>query len=222
MKTREQLKKTIVDQLSWDNRVNANDVKVKIDSGRTVKLSGTVSSYTEKITAGDIAWSVIGVNNVDNKIKVEFPAEFTVPSDEDIQSSIKDRLLERTDIDSIGITVNVSNGLVNLEGSVPTYWQKTSAEDEARLASGVVSVTNKLAVVPTEKVTDEIVGERVISRIADNTVADVDNLDVKVKNGVVTLNGEVINWDTWRSVYNAAQYTTGVVSVDDQLSIKYA
>ena len=221
MKTKEKIKKDIVDQLFWDNRVNANNVKVKVENEKAI-LTGSVLTYSEKVAAAKVAWSVIGVSGVENKLEVKFPTAFTVPSDDEIRRSVEQRLGWNTDVDSTDVVVDVKAGMVTLSGSVASFWQKISAETEAEKASGVISITNKLAVVPTEKIADEIIGERIMERVDENTSADVDKVDVKVKNGEVTLSGQVLTWDAWRAVYDAAQYTNGVTQIEDMLNIKYA
>lgn len=221
MNKQEQIKKDLVDQLSWDNRVDANSINVKVEDSKAI-LTGSVITYSEKIAAGQIAWSVTGVNLVDNQLQVEFPTTFSIPSDQEIKDSIEQRLIWNISIDSSEILIDVSSGIVTLSGSVTSFWQKTSAQIEAEKASGVINVINKLAVVPTEKINDEIIGERIMERVDKNTVADVNNIDVKVKDGQVSLSGQVPTWDAWRSVYDAAQYTSGVTEVEDKLSINYA
>ncbi|MGD2247110.1 MAG: BON domain-containing protein [Candidatus Methanofastidiosia archaeon] len=221
MKTQEKIKKDVVDQLAWDSRVDANDVTVTVDNN-TVNLSGTVPSYSAMVTAENIAYSVIGVVDVNNRLTVKFPELFTAPTDKEIKDSVKRVLQWNTDVNTIDITFMVDNGVVTLEGSVPSFWQKITAESDAQRVQGVIDVINKIVVVPTEKIGDEIVGERVMDRIEKNTFADVDNIDVKVENGTVTISGNVSSYAQWKSVYDTAQYTAGVRDIEDILRIKYA
>lgn len=221
LKTEEKIKKDVVDQLAWDSRVDANDVTVTVDDN-VVTISGTVPSYSAMVTAENIAYSVIGVIDVNNQLTVEFPEIFTVPTDSEIKDSVERVLKWNTDIDTTDISVMVDNGVVTLEGSVPSFWQKITTESEAQTVSGVIDVLNKVVVVPTEKIGDEIVGERVMDRIEKNTFADVDNIDVRVENGTVTISGNVSSYAQWKSVYDTAQYTAGVRDIEDNLRIKYA
>lgn len=221
-KTQEQIKQDVVNQLAWDSRVDANNVDVDVSDG-TVTLSGTVPTYTARSAAEDAAWVVIGVTNVNNQVNVEFPTAFTVPSDEDIHASVQQRLEWNSDVDENKVTVKVDAGTVTLEGSVPSFWQSITAQQEAESAIGVISVVNKLAVVPTKKITDEVLGERVADRVDQNTLGNiVDQVDIRVKDGKVTLSGTVPSWSDWRSVYDAAQFTTGVTEIEDNIQIQYA
>lgn len=51
--------------------IDADDIKVRV-SGRTVTLTGTVSSWYQKEKAESIAWNTPGIWEVDNKLEVEY------------------------------------------------------------------------------------------------------------------------------------------------------
>lgn len=221
MKTREDIKQSVVNQLAWDARVNANNINVKVDDG-TVVLTGSVPNYSARFAANDVAWAVTGVTGVQNELDVEFPETMAVPEDDVIQRSVEQRLSWSTDTDEEEISVNVTGGLVTLEGTVPTFWQKMEAEREARNAAGVVALTNKIAVVPTKAVTDQVIAERIMDRIDQNTLAIPENVDVQIENGKVTIYGTLPSWSVWRAVYDAVQFTAGVKEIEDRTEIKYS
>jgi hyperosmotically inducible periplasmic protein len=220
MKTQEQIKQDIVNQLTWDSRVDSSNIKVTVDDGE-VTLTGTVPSYTASSIAWDIANSVSGVRDVENLLTIKFPSAFLTPSDEQIASNIEQMLAWNYDVNEEDIAVTVKSGHVTLEGTVGSFWQKVSAESDAEYASGVLAVTNKLAVVPTDKISDKILGERIVNRIENSTIADLDKIDIVVEDGLVTLTGTVPSWYVWNSVYDAVQYTEGVIAIDDNLEIDY-
>ena len=220
VKTDEQIKQDVTNQLTWDSRVDASDVTVAVEDGE-VTISGTVPSYSAFSAARDITSSVRGVTEVTNLLTVKFPTTFVKPTDEDIKNNVMSLLKWNFDVDAYDLEVMVENGLVTLEGTVDSYWEKVSAESDAERASGVIDVVSKLAVVPTEKVSDELLAERIMDRIEQNTVADVDQINVEVEDGEVTLSGTVPSWYVWSSVYDAAQYTAGVMDIDDELEIEY-
>jgi osmotically-inducible protein OsmY len=218
MKTEEAIKKDVVDELSWDNRVDASDISVQVD-GNTVSLAGTVPTFSEVNAAQEVANRVVGVSTIENNLNVKFPEVFAAPTDTEIQASIRDRLEDNINVAEKNVKIMVDGGVVILEGSVPSLWEKMEVEREADAARGVVDVRSKLVVVTTEKISDEVLGERVMDRITRNTVVDVDKVDVRVKDGKVKLSGNVPSWYQWRSVFDAAQYTTGVRLVEDDLKI---
>jgi osmotically-inducible protein OsmY len=125
-------------------------------------------------------------------------------------------------IDSSKINVSVAGGVVTLGGTVDNYWKKIQAEEDAYGITGVIDVINELGVVPTEKLSDEVIARNIEAALERNFNVNVDNVTVKVSNGVVTLSGTVANWAAWRAAYNTAAYTSGVINVVDQLSIRYA
>ena len=210
----------VKDQLIWDNRVRASDVDVTVQDGTAV-LTGTVPSYRAKIAATEDAWSVMGVTNVDNRLRVQYPPMITVPTDSEIMSSVNSSLTLDPDINSSKIDVLVSGGIVTLRGTVDSLWKKFQAASDAYSSVGVIDVINELAVVVTDKASDERIARSIEAAFDRNFNVDPDNITVTVANGIVTLTGTVPSWTSWRSAYNTAVYTAGVTDVIDQLMISY-
>jgi osmotically-inducible protein OsmY len=67
-------------------------------------------------------------------------------SDERIREDLNERLTDADDLDASGITVEVSNGVATLSGSVEERWMKHRAEDLADSCSGVRDVHNQIQV----------------------------------------------------------------------------
>ena len=67
-------------------------------------------------------------------------------SDERIREDLNERLTDADDLDASGITVEVSNGVATLSGSVDERWMKHRAEDLADGCSGVRDVRNLIQV----------------------------------------------------------------------------
>ncbi|HVI26255.1 MAG TPA: BON domain-containing protein [Xanthomonadaceae bacterium] len=67
-------------------------------------------------------------------------------SDERIREDLNERLTDAHDIDATGLSVEVSNGVVTLTGSVDERWMKHRAEDIADACSGVRDVRNQIQV----------------------------------------------------------------------------
>lgn len=216
----EEIKKNVVDNLYWDTRVDASDVDVEVSAEGEVTLKGSVPSFTSKTAATTSAWSVTGVSAVNNRLTVEYPAAVTVPSDEEIQDDIENILLWDTDIDSTKIDVSVNDNEVTLEGSVDAYWKIYAAE---RLAdtTGVYSIENKLAVVPSEDEEDEVIAESIVNALTRNVDVNSEDVEVKVKNGEVTLRGTVSSWSAYRAAEESSFFTAGVTDVDNLIEIEY-
>lgn len=216
-----ELSNQVKSQLLWDDRVRASDINVTVDNGTAV-LTGVVPSYRAKVAAAEDAWTVPGVIKVNNQLRVQYPTTVTVPADSEIAANIKTVIMLEPNIDSSKINVSVAGGVVTLGGTVDNYWKKIQAEEDAYGITGVIDVINELGVVPTEKLSDEVIARNIEAALERNFNVNVDNVTVKVSNGVVTLSGTVANWAAWRAAYNTAAYTSGVINVVDQLSIRYA
>lgn len=63
----------INDRLCDNAYLDASEMEVGISDGAVVVLNGTVNSREEKRLAADIAESVSGVENVENRLRVRVP-----------------------------------------------------------------------------------------------------------------------------------------------------
>jgi osmotically-inducible protein OsmY len=217
IKTDEGIAKDVVDSLYWDSRVDASNVAVTVDDG-IVTLAGTVSSSSERAAAMEDAWVISGVRDVKNELKVDVRRQ--VPSDPEIKANIENSFKWDNDLYPCDIQVGVQAGWVTLEGSVDAFWKKGRAEDLAFSLRGVAGATNKIAVVPTQTVEDEKLAENVIHALDRNKDVDVDDIDVTVEKGKVSLTGTVSSWSARRAAYNAARYARGVKEVEDQITVR--
>ncbi|MDB5047751.1 MAG: transport-associated protein [Fibrobacteres bacterium] len=217
--TDEKANRDVVDQLYWDTRVDANDVKVEVRNGNAI-LTGTVPSLMARRAAEQDAWNVDGVMSVENHLKVHLPEETRRFSDAEIGSNIADAFETDANLDSSRLSVTVADGFVTLEGSVDHYWKKGLAEDIASRMAGVSYVKNLLTVAPGKKIKDEIIAGNVVAALDRNSHIIAESVDVEVKDGVVTLRGEVLNRIAEQAAYDCALHTEGVVSIRNDLIIR--
>lgn len=215
----EVLKKDVIDQLFWDDRVDASEINVSVENG-TVTLKGTVGTYSAKGAASTDAWAIEGVSSVNNNLTVEYPETFEVPTDDEIKANVETSLSLNLSIDVSDIDVAVTAGIVTLEGSVDAYWKKVRAENIASGITGVLDIINKITIVPTENFIDKDIAQDIMDSISRNYKVNVDNVDVKVEDGNVTLSGTVDDWSAYRAAMDAAEFTAGVVDVEDNLIIE--
>ena len=66
--------------------------------------------------------------------------------DERIQEDIYELLMQRDDIDSSDVTVDVKDGHVTLDGTVPERWMRYVVDDIAESILGVKEVDNRVRV----------------------------------------------------------------------------
>jgi hyperosmotically inducible protein len=218
-RTNQEVKKDIVDQLYWDDRVDVSNIKVEVSDGEVV-LTGTVPDFTAYQAAEDDAWAISGVRMVENDLTIKYPPGVKVPTDIEIKSNIESVLLWQPNIDSTDINITAENGWVILRGSVDAFWKKVRAEELALGLNGVLGVTDELAVVPTEKYTDKTIAEDIEAAMERNFNIVVDLIDVEVENGKVTLTGSVTSLPAFRAAQKIAENTPGVLMVDNELVIR--
>jgi osmotically-inducible protein OsmY len=214
----EKIKADIVKQLYWDSRVEGSKINITVKEG-VVVLGGVASSFLERKAAFEDAWSVPGVLSVENLIQVAAPTGTRLRGDREIKANVEGLLEWNSTLEDSKIEVSVDSSNVVLEGVVDGYWKKLYAEELAATTSGVVDVTNNLAVVPSKQVVDEAIAKDVTEALQRNAAVDADSVGVKVENGLVTLTGTVENWGAKTAAFFAALYTRGVVHVDDRLAV---
>ncbi len=211
------IKKNLIDELYWDGKVDASDVKAKVDSGE-VELDGTVPTYGAKIAADRDAWNLAGVRLVKNKLDVETKVE--VPSDDRIQEMVNNKILANTNLYSFKIDSDVNAGIVTLKGTVDAYWKKITAETEAQTVPGVINVINKIAIAPREDYVDEEVAKDIVDAMSRKATVPARDVNVTVKDGKVNLTGTVPNWTAFYEAERAAERTLGVIDIDNNLRIE--
>jgi hyperosmotically inducible protein len=147
---------------------------------------------------------------------------------------INEDVLNGSDID-----VDAKDGMVTLQGTVPSEAARKRALELARKNDGVKGVTDELRVIPPAAATPNKSGDTtagagskrsvddgwIKSKIyaqfmADwNTVLDDSDIDVDVERGQVTLNGTVKSAEAKSRAVAIAKGTDGVKGVTDRLKV---
>jgi osmotically-inducible protein OsmY len=216
LRTDEDIKKDVVDQLYWDSRIDASRVSVKAREG-AVSLSGTVQTPLAIRAARDDAWMIDGVVAVHNFLEVDYTAP--VSPDAELESTVKKVLEWAPEIDQTNVEAKVASGSAGLEGTVTTFWQKQRIEELTMNVGGITRVDNRLCVVPTSSLADQAVAESIMSALDRNTDIDPTAVDVRVEDGTVSLSGKVPTWHARKAAYDAALFTDGVVNIHDDLTV---
>ncbi len=214
----EDIKKDVVDQLYWDDRVDASTVNVSVEGGM-VRLDGAVPTLVGRHFAAAAALSAEGVRGLDNRLKVQYPASVTAPDDAQLRSNIENLLEWASHVDAEHVRVEVENGIVVLEGAVDALWKKSHVEDILLQLTGVTAIENKLTIVPTKDASDELIAKSLSDALKRNPTVNDDAVEVRVANGVVTLSGAVPNWAAREVVYNSALHAFGAIGVVDRLTV---
>ncbi len=186
----------VLDAVRWDVRLQAPAIDVAVRKGR-VKLSGTVGSHQQKLLAERHAW-VTGVHQVrTNQLEVQAwadvdalddPAPDAV-SDEGIADAVVDAWVYDPRVAAWQPELQVHDGAVTLRGIVPSFEARQAAEKDARNTRGVRLVRNRLRVRPEEPVPDDTLQGRVRESLQADPSAAIDDVTVRVRQGVVELGG---------------------------------
>lgn len=212
-------RKQILDQLNWDNRLEIKDLEVEVLDGR-LTMRGSVPSYNSMRAAEESAYVIPGIHQVDNDLVINYPDDITVPTDEDIRSTVATSLEWNNNLASNQVEVSVDDGVVSLTGAFDKFWKKRLAEDIAYSTTGVIAVENKIKIRPKEDVVDEVIARDIHSALDRNYQVDVNSIEVKVENGIVFLSGEVPDFNAARAAEISAQHANGVSEVRNQVVIK--
>src|SRR6266540_392271 len=121
-------------------------------------------------------------------------------ADSAITAIVKSKLAVDNETSSANISVDTKGGVVTLTGVVMTQANKEQAERIARNTEGVTRVINNITV--------ETDGEH-----------DAAGAKVEVRDGVVTLTGNVENAQTRVRAENIARATSGVKSVNNMIEV---
>jgi osmotically-inducible protein OsmY len=143
-------------------------------------------------------------------------------SDSDIRRDVEDELRWDPDIDATDIAVTVHNGVVTLAGFVHSYMQKYQAETDAKRVAGVVAVANDLEVrLPNvDERPDPEIARDAIARLKSELPYSWEKIRVVLKNGWLTLEGEV-EWNYQRERAEAAvRRVRGVKGISNSIEVK--
>ena len=217
-KTDEAIKKDTVDQLFWDDRVDASNIKVDVTDG-VVTLSGHVPNYNVLRSALEDTYSLREVRSIVNNLVVEYPCTQALPTDYNLQTNIEGILLLNSGIDSSNISVSVKDRIATLDGSVDSYWKKLKVAELVLDVTGILGVVNRLSVVPSKDFLDKAIAEDIIKALDRNVFIDVNDIDVVVEDGIVAISGTVQDWPAYYAALNTAKHTSGVLDVKDNLTI---
>lgn len=120
------------------------------------------------------------------------------------------------------IGVSVAEGIVTLSGTVPTYVEKSAAEEAAQRVSGVHAVVEKIEVrMPGSfRRDDQDIAEALLTALRWSVQVPDEHVKVNVENGWVQLSGEV-EWEYQReAAEDAARGLSGVIGITNDIVLR--
>ena len=142
--------------------------------------------------------------------------------DSDIRRDVEDELRWTPDLDPTDIAVAVNTGVVTLAGFVRSFMQKYQAETAAKRVAGVIGVANDLEVrLPgIDERPDPEIARDAIARIKSELPYSWEKIRAVVKNGFLTLEGEV-EWNYQRQrAEEAVRRVRGLKAVTNSIEVK--
>jgi osmotically-inducible protein OsmY len=208
---------SVSDELFWDPKVDSTAIAVSAVDGN-VTLRGTVGSFREKREAKHAAERVFGVKAVDNELQVRLLTD-SRRDDADLRGDILQALVLDSLVPST-VDVTVDSGVVTLKGTAEWQYQRDEAEFVAANIVGVLDVWDGIELTGTIPSASDVEGS-IKSAFKRNAKIDAEDLDVKTKNGTITVEGVVGSWSEHDEAIAAAWAAPGVRKVDDKILVAY-
>jgi osmotically-inducible protein OsmY len=221
-----QIKDEIQKALRWDALVDHALIDVEVEGGK-VELKGKVGSAAEKMRAKADAW-VAGVSSVTikNLQVVDWArnerlrkSKYVVKSDSAIRDAVKDALIYDPRVFSFKITPSVEDGTVTLSGTVDNIKAKRAAEQVARNTVGVFQVRNLIRI-KTTKPSEAEIRANLESALAKDPYLEDDEIEPKVSNTTVELEGNVDTYYEKGRADDIAAKAYGVTSIENNLTVR--
>lgn len=124
--------------------------------------------------------------------------------------------------DSRNIGVAVKNGVVALSGHVGSYAERRAAEEGAQSIAGVTAVANDIIIeLGFEAVrTDAEIAEAAVVALKGNISVPANDIKLVVRDGWITLDGQVAMWYQKNAAQNALANLRGVKGIINNITIR--
>ncbi|WP_263263532.1 BON domain-containing protein [Pseudomonas sp. RIT-PI-S] len=226
--------------LALNSRLAADTIKVQV-AGPKLTLTGSVESEGDKTLAGSLAQAVTGAATIDNRLTLDpalaerpplKPPELIQLDDLTLAAIIRARLSWNRDTAGTPVSVEVAGGVVTLKGEATTVDAKEWAGALAADTDGSIVINNLISLrsagtgaAPAQaqakaddaEMSDAWISSKVASSLQYDRGLDALRLEVKVKDGMVTLAGEVDSDVHKKQAMEVTRRILGVRGVDADL-----
>jgi osmotically-inducible protein OsmY len=143
-------------------------------------------------------------------------------TDAELKNDVLSELKYEPSVKATDVGVLVKDGAVTLNGNVPSYFEKWDAVRAAERVSGVRAIADEIKVELADpfRHTDGEIAVAAANQIGWSSMILKDSVKVIVRDGWITLEGEV-EWGYQRkAAIDAVRYLTSVKGVTNQITIK--
>jgi osmotically-inducible protein OsmY len=211
-----QIRRAVQDAFLYDPRLRGANVTVHVRKG-AVSLLGSVATFSAKQAAGQDAKDTLGVRRVINHLKVDaadWPGDSAV-SRRANEALARDAVLARYDVRASSFF-----GKVFLRGEVNSPFEKQRAAAVVANVPGTLDVVNRIRIDTVwEPKPDNDIREDTLRRMRWSPLLDAEQITVAVSDGVVTLTGNVANYQQ-RSVAERHARQAGARRVVNHLEVR--
>ena len=143
-------------------------------------------------------------------------------SDRDLKQRILRELKWDSRISWASINVEVTDGVVTLVGTVPTYVQKIAAQEAAHRVQGVLDLANDIEVSPVDRFarTDSEIAGAVRNALEWDALVPNELIQSTVSDGWVTLEGQVDYRRERTDAERVIRRLAGVVGLTNKITIR--
>jgi len=204
-----------------------DNIKIEARNG-IVTLAGTVAEESHRTLAQDTVEGLPGVRRVENRLEVN-GEKAEENSDSWIGAKVKTSLWFHRSVSS-QTDVDVTDGLVTLNGTASSQAQKDLTTEYAKDVEGVKSVTNEMTIAQDGSAKDaETIGEQIDDAsitaqvrlaLASHRSTSALRTKTETRDGVVTLSGEAANQAEKDLVSKLTRDINGVRSVNNNMTVK--
>jgi osmotically-inducible protein OsmY len=142
-------------------------------------------------------------------------------TDEQLKRDVEAELNWDPSINDSGIIVSTKDGIVTLAGHVPFYADKIFAEKATKCIAGVRGVANDIEVKPNmaHQRPDTDIAESAVSALRSSVAVPADSIKVIVRDGWITLEGNVVFQYQKTAAESAVRTLWGVKGVTNSVTI---
>ncbi len=217
-----EIKHDIDETIRWDTQLYDDHINVFVKDGSVI-FSGVVDNALEKARASDIAW-VYGIKDVDvsklyiswwNKYNEALNKRDKAKPDIEIKKALEFAMLCDPRVNLFDIECVVKDGVLTLSGIIDNLKAKKVAEELAENTIGIKSIANIIEVKPLNQPSDEEIISNIKSALNINPFTTLLDFSINVKDGVVTLSGEVHSIFEKMEVEEITSKIRGVIKVNN-------